>query len=89
MFKECCNVNIILLGGCLQMPEIKSIVNSFADDMIKDIENKVLQDNWVKMKCANSEVTLPQRAMPKSAEEPRHIPVSDSISKPKSGTLPC
>ena len=71
------------------MPEIKSIVNSFADDIIKDIESKVLQDDWVKAKCANSEVTLPQRATPKKAMESHQVPVVDSVSKPKKGKITC
>eukprot|EP00603_Paraphysomonas_imperforata_P004474 CAMPEP_0114420236 /NCGR_PEP_ID=MMETSP0103-20121206/4451_1 /TAXON_ID=37642 ORGANISM="Paraphysomonas imperforata, Strain PA2" /NCGR_SAMPLE_ID=MMETSP0103 /ASSEMBLY_ACC=CAM_ASM_000201 /LENGTH=763 /DNA_ID=CAMNT_0001588705 /DNA_START=97 /DNA_END=2388 /DNA_ORIENTATION=+ len=67
------------------MPEIKAIVNSFADDIIKDIENKVLQDDWVKVKCTNSEVTLPCRAATKKSAAPATQSDPDTTSKPKRG----
>ena len=49
------------------MPEIKAIVNNFADDIIKDVEGKVAQDDWVRVKCAQSEVVLPKRTLQSAA----------------------
>jgi hypothetical protein len=65
----------------LQMPEIKAIVNNFADDITKDVEGRVLRDDWLRTRCAHSEVALPRRASKKPEEAPK--PRSEPADKPK------
>ena len=65
------------------MPEIKTIVNSFADDIIKDIESKVLNDDWIKTACKNSEISLPNRMITQKRDTSN--PSSKEKTKKKTG----
>lgn len=66
------------------MPEIKAIVNSFADDIIKDLEGRVAQDDWQRVRCTQSEVRLPRSASaPSKNKKPE--PEPEVLPKPKKG----
>lgn len=38
------------------IPEIKSIINSFTDDIIREMENEVSNDDWTPIRCPQPEV---------------------------------
>jgi hypothetical protein len=44
------------------IPEIKSIINSFTDDIIREMENEVSNDDWTPIKCPQPEVKFPGKA---------------------------
>ena len=66
---------------CLQMPEIKAIVNSFADGIIKEIENKVQRDDWAKERCSHLEVSLPRRAQVKLPTPSAGKPKGNAVNR--------
>lgn len=39
------------------VPEIKSIINSFTEDIIKVMEEEVSKDDWTPIKCLQPEVS--------------------------------
>lgn len=38
------------------IPEIKSIINSFTDDIIREMETEVSNDDWTPIRCSQPEV---------------------------------
>ncbi len=40
------------------VPEIRTIISSFADDIIREMENEVAKDDWTPIKCTQPEVIL-------------------------------
>jgi hypothetical protein len=53
------------------IPEIKSIINSFTDDIIREMEIEVSNEDWTPIKCPQPEVKFPGKNTPSKRETER------------------
>mmetsp|Transcript_165 Transcript_165/g.289 ORF Transcript_165/g.289 Transcript_165/m.289 type:complete len:830 (+) Transcript_165:163-2652(+) len=64
------------------VPEIKTIISNFADEIIREMEGEVARDDWAQVKCPQPEVKLPGKVgVVKSPEK------KTEHSTPKKGGL--